>query len=427
MIKKNEIDESKYFCILPWIHIHAWPNGKVFPCCMADSSIQFSSTTEDSVITMMNSDEFKKLRLNMVNEKPSLACKRCYDLEKHGIWSLRKSHNKVRGEDSYDLVKKTKKDGTIENFKFKYMDIRFSNICNMKCRTCGPECSSLHAQEYVEKKWTKDHLKIWFNMDKIVVNCNEDGKFMEKLKPYLKDVEEVYFAGGEALITPEHYELLDFWIEHGKYDVNITYTTNFSVFKYKKKNVLDYWSKFKTVKIYASLDANYQVAEYLRKGTVWSDIEKNIQTIKKKAPNVVFGLTPTISIWNVHNFPDLFEEWLAKDYIKLDSELRINLLTHPWWGNINILPYFYKQQVAEKWRKLHDDPKYPREVHNAFGVVLNALEADKSAKNVQSNPDGLKEFFEENKKTDEIRGESLFQVIPELKDVYKWTLANSSK
>lgn len=421
------VQSGKHFCILPWIHFHSWPNGKVFPCCMADSSIQFSSTTEPTVLEMMNSSEFKKLRNNMLKDLPSAACQRCYDVEKHGTWSLRKSHNMVRGESNLDAVKATKKDGSLKEFQLKYMDLRFSNICNMKCRSCGPECSSLHAQEYAEKKWTKEHLKIYFNMDKIVVNANEDGSFMEKLKPHLADVEEVYFAGGESLITPEHYELLDHWIKLEKTDIDITYTTNFSVFKFKNKNVLNYWHQFNSVKIYASLDANYGVAEYLRKGTVWKDIEDNIAMIKSKVPHVIFCLTPTISIWNVHNFPDLYNDWVSKGFIDYNTEVRLNLLTNPWWANVNILPPFYKLKIAEKYRKFKGNENLPRSTRNAFATVLNALEADKSEKNISSNPNGLKEFFDDNFQTDKIRNEKLFDVIPELKEVFEWTQLNLSK
>ena len=40
----------------------------------------------------------------------------------------------------------------------RYMDIRFSNIRNMKCRTCGPELSSQWATEYVADLYGKHEL-----------------------------------------------------------------------------------------------------------------------------------------------------------------------------------------------------------------------------------------------------------------------------
>jgi hypothetical protein len=130
----------------------------------------------------------------------------------------------------------TSDDGTISDFKMKYMDLRFSNMCNMKCRSCGPGCSSLWAQEFMDERGA-EVFDQYFKTKKIVINKAEEVGFMNKLKPYLKDVTEVYFAGGEIIITPEHYECLDYWIENGLNEqIELTYTTNFSSLKYKATN-----------------------------------------------------------------------------------------------------------------------------------------------------------------------------------------------
>jgi hypothetical protein len=107
---------------------------------------------------------------------------------------------------------------------------------------------------------------------------------MAKLKPHLKDVTEVYFAGGEIIITPEHYECLDYWIENGLTDqVELTYTTNFSSLKYKKNvDLIEYWKKFPKLKIWASLDAHGKVAECIRKGTDGSVLKQTFVLSKNR-------------------------------------------------------------------------------------------------------------------------------------------------
>ena len=137
------VKNGKHFCVLPWIHFHAWPDSKVMPCCVADSSMPVSNINKDeSIIQMMNSSDYKKMRLAMLNDEPVEACKRCYDLELMGTWTMRQSHNKRRGLEYVDLIDTTTRpDGSLTEFKMKYMDIRFSNICNMKCRSCGPDFS----------------------------------------------------------------------------------------------------------------------------------------------------------------------------------------------------------------------------------------------------------------------------------------------
>jgi hypothetical protein len=415
----ESILETKHFCILPWVHFHALPNKKVLPCCMANSDLPVSNTDSKSILHMMNTEEYKKLRLNMLNDQPSDPCQRCYEVEKLGTWSMRQSNNAVRGKDNLNLVKSTKLDGTIDKFKLKYLDIRWSNICNFKCRSCGPEFSSLHAKEFIDKKEGKAVLKKTFRMEEIVVSNNKDGTFFEKMEPYLHHVEEVYFAGGESLITPEHYQLLDFWIENNLTDIKLTYTTNFSVFKYKDKNVIDYWKKFKNVEIFASLDGMGSVAEYMRSGTVWSEIEENIKMVKAKTPHVQFHITPTISIWNVHQFPEFYEYMVDKQYIDptIDGGLRLNVLTHPWYANISILPYYYRKKLINKWRRIRSNGNYDRSVRNAFAVCLEAFKSKQT-----TSIEGLEKFFETEFATDNMRGESLFKSIPELKEVYEWML-----
>ena len=108
--------------------------------------------------------------------------------------------------DNIDLIEATNIDGSIDEFKLKYMDIRFSNLCNFKCRSCGPGCSNLHGEEKLQM--IEEHVFITrFGNEndkkaKTLISNNEGGTFMDKLRPYLDDVEECYFAGGEILVTP---------------------------------------------------------------------------------------------------------------------------------------------------------------------------------------------------------------------------------
>jgi hypothetical protein len=411
MTVSKDILKKKNFCSLPWIHFHAWPDGKVFPCCVANSNKPISSTASESIIKMVNSDEFKQLRLNMLNDQPSDICQRCYDLEALGAWSLRKSYLK---QQYLPLIEATKEDGSIDHFKMLYMDIRWSNICNMKCRSCGPSCSSLWAQEFKERHG-EAVLKNNFGLSKILVSNNEEDKFWNKLNPYLNDVEDVYFAGGEALITPEHYRILDHWLTTGKTDVRLSYTTNFSVFKYKDKNVLDYWKKFPNLEICASLDANQGLGEYLRKGTIWNEIEENAFMIKREVPHAKFCITPTISLWNAHQFPKFHQEWIDKGLLSKNDNTRINILTQPHYCSLLVAPKFYKEKLAELYRPIAEDRSYSMSIRNGYKTILTALESGTEDKTA------LKEFYHFNKKLDDHRNENLLEVIPELKEVYEWT------
>lgn len=411
------VKHGKHFCVLPWVHFHAWPDKRVLPCCVADSNMPVADLKDDqSILDMMNSSDYKKLRVAMMNDEPVEACKRCYDLELMGTWTMRQSHNKRKGLDYADYItENTNEDGSLKDFQMKYMDIRFSNLCNMKCRSCGPGCSSQWAQEFMDERGPEIYEQ-YFKTRKIVVNNNDDQKFMTKLKPYLKDVTEVYFAGGEIIITPEHYECLDYWIENGlNNEVELTYTTNFSSLKYKKGvDLIEYWKKFPKLKIWASLDAHGKVAECIRSGTDWKRIEANIRTVKEQVPHAEFQITPTISMWNVFTFPDFFDYMIEQGFIDTKSSPRFNLATNPWYANIMILPSHVKRRLAETYRAYQNKYKDNIEIHNGFKMIIyNLTQGDE-------NKGGVLEFIQFNEELDKFRHEKLEDIVPDLKEVFDW-------
>lgn len=414
----NLVKNGKHFCVLPWVHFHAWPDKKVLPCCVADSDMPVGKIVENqSILDMMNSEEYKKMRLAMLNDEPVPACKRCYDLELMGTWTMRQSHNRRKGPEYVEMItNNTNSDGSLKDFQMKYMDIRFSNLCNMKCRSCGPSCSSQRAQEFMEQRGAETYQQ-YFKTNKIVVNNNDDQKFMTKLKPYLKDVTEVYFAGGEIIITPEHYECLDYWIENDLTEqVELTYTTNFSTLRYKKDvDLISYWQKFPKLKIWASLDAHGKVAECIRKGTDWKRIISNIRTLKEQVPHAEFQITPTISIWNVFTFPHFFEYMINEGFIDTKSSPRFNLATNPWYANIMILPEYARKNLIELYTEHQDRYKDNIHIYNGFKMIIYTLDMG------NENKGGIQEFFEFNRDLDNLRSEKLEDLVPELYELSQWS------
>jgi len=420
IVVKNLVENGKHFCVLPWVHFHAWPDKRVMPCCVADSDLPTSEIRNDeSIIQMMNTDKYNDLRKKMMRDEAVPECKRCYDLETMGEWTMRQSHNRRKGLDYVDYIADvTNDDGSLKEFQMKYMDIRFSNICNMKCRSCGPSCSSLWSQEFLEQRG-KEVFEEYFpkSNGKIVINNNDDMTLMAKLKPYLDDVTEVYFAGGEIIITQEHYECLDYWIENDLTDqVELTYTTNFSTLKYKKNiNLIEYWKKFPQLKIWASLDAHGDVAECIRSGTDWEKVVRNIREVKEQVPHASFQITPTISIWNIFDFPDFWDYMVDNDFIDVDfSAPRFNLATNPWYANVMILPHSVKRRLAELYRVYQERHKDNVDIYNGFKMIIYNLTVG------DENKGGILEFKKFNDELDQYRDEKFEDIVPEMKEVYEW-------
>ena len=217
---------------------------------------------------------------------------------------------------------------------------RFSNLCNFRCRTCGPLFSSNWYQDYESLHGSKpDHSK--------VITANLPVEECLKHIPY---VEQIYFAGGEPLMMAAHWEIIEELIKQGRTDVKLIYNTNFSQLKYKQLSILDMWKEFDSVSIGASLDGSGIRGEYIRKETVWKDIESNREQMLRVCPDVDFYISCTLSILNSYHMPDFHREWINKGLIKA-QDFNVNILMNPPHYRIDNLPDRNKQQVIQKYNE----------------------------------------------------------------------------
>ena len=403
---KPALKDNGAFCILPWIHMHIWPNGSVYPCCMSDTSQSLGNINDMPIDEVINSEEFKTLRKQMLNgEKPDM-CTRCFELEDTAdTWTLRKSSLETF-KDYINLAELTHEDGTIDDFKMRYMDIRFSNLCNFKCRTCGPELSS---------KWYEDQIKMFPGYERPkFIDVNSADDFMGTLQSHLDTVEEVYFAGGEVLITPQHYEVLDYWLENNRDDVRLRYTTNFSNLRHKQKSMFDYWKLFKDVRVAASLDTFGSRAEYSRSGTDWNLIVANRKEMIEKCPDTYFEITPTISVFSVYKLFEFHKTWVEEGLLDINN-IRINILTHPRYFSITILPKELKDEIAT----IYSEYVAWLKENNAWAHIIKDVEGIVEHMHSQDNTDLIPDFKKHILTIDNVRNEQFTETYPEFKSLWK--------
>ena len=407
----QKLKNSKYFCLMPWMHFHSWPNGDVFPCCMADPSQKFGNTHKSSIKEIINSEEFKQLRSNMLSDQPSPACKRCYELEQSAdVYTLRKNSLMSFGDEHFErAVKSTDAKGELREFKMAYLDIRFSNLCNFKCRTCGPIFSSAWAEE--EDRFSLTGRKT------PILSLLDNPNFWTEFEPMLAHVEEVYFAGGESLISPEHYRILDYWLEQKMQHVRLRYTTNFSHFKFKSKNLLEYWKEFSNIRVAASLDADGSRGEYVRKGTNWDIIVSNRREMIEKCPHVYFEITPTVSAYTCLNLPDFHRAWIEEGLLE-PANIRINYLLDPVEMRAQILPQNIKEKIKDRYS---EHIAYLERLEKEKGLNLSQTKHDfNEVVNFVFKQDltrHLPDFMKQNRRLDERRNEDFFKIFPELSEL----------
>lgn len=337
MNKEYHLNESKSFCMLPWTHIHSTPSGVASACCISSSchtAVGMGNTKEQSLIDCVNSPKMNSLRKDMIAGVLNAECSQCHIHEKTGVSSSRTVMNKVLGEFYDEVINNTNMDGSLKEFKMRYFDIRFSNICNFKCRTCGAGYSSQWEQE--DLKNNVSHARIYPK--------NNKPELVNEILTHVPNIKIAYFAGGEPLITEEHYVILEEMIKTGAAkDIKLRYNTNTSNLRFKDKDLLSMWKHFnKGVAVDASIDHYGDRAEYIRHGTDWSVVENNIK-ILRSLPFVNFRINTVLSVFNILTIGDFYEYLIRNNlYFPKDQGYTIYPMSSPNYLSCHILPPDYK-------------------------------------------------------------------------------------
>jgi len=404
--QKNSMSKNT-ICAVPWMHLNFEPNGKVVPCCLTSHHNYFAGDlNKQSIDEIWNSSNMKKLRREfLAGEEPEI-CSTCFDRERVTGESGRIYHNREFKNVIKIIPEITEPDGTCTKMELKYWDFRFSNLCNLKCRSCGPRYSSAWVPDAKKLGYT-DQEKVW-NIEAV-----DDKTNFDFLKDQVQHVQKVYFAGGEPLMMPEHWQTLDLLVENKRFDVKISYNTNASILSYGKKNALDYWKQWEPnkIEVWPSIDEIGERAELIRSGTVWPKVEENLKALAA-LENIIVRPGMTIGAWNVRRLPVIINRLIELGVVCSRHNYQnffINLLEHPTHYHVHILPDDYRQETIAELKAFIEEhnTKYNTTIDHIFTHIIHELEKphDKNA---------AKRFIETTKSVDGVRNENLFEVIPEM-------------
>lgn len=338
MSKKCNFNKA---CVLPFSHFNAYPMGDARACTMSEI-IKDINLNEMSIDEAFNSEEYKKLRRDMLNGVENDICKVCYNMESRNSESYRQKANKEykdsNGWEIKDLVKGIKKDGELKP-NFIKLDIRPSNICNFKCRTC----SSQYSTRWIEEE--RDYnISVGLDFDENKYKTAE--KSFGISNESIVNLQEIYIAGGESLYMTEMYKFIEN-IENKKL-ITLNIHTNFSLLKFKKYDVFELLKEFGMVNFFISCDGIGEIGEYIRTGFNWETFCKNVETLlvlENNTNNFCHNFHFTASILNVFHFFEFLEEMKKRKYINDDSQVQFYPVRWPTY--LNSVNFNLKKEIID--------------------------------------------------------------------------------
>ncbi len=67
--QKKLLIDSDTFCMMPWLHLHAFPDGRAYPCCFALDKYPVGDLNKDSMEIVFNGKDMRQMRSNMLNKQ----------------------------------------------------------------------------------------------------------------------------------------------------------------------------------------------------------------------------------------------------------------------------------------------------------------------------------------------------------------------
>jgi len=474
-IRKKLVD-SETFCFYPFLELSVNPSGYVKPCCYYDGflykdvndinhkvpnynnvlNIQQNGTTLEDV---WYSDNMKLVRKQMYEgtEKDYTPCEIC---KRDGQSSMR-----VRSINTYKNDRKVLelvKASIEENFHVESLpqrlELKPSNLCNLKCVMCNSYDSSQIAKEltdlskkydgitveagrllsakHVVKKFYTPHnkniiaphdqhiIKIKLEnsfSDTAITDYSDNEKLWETFCKIVPNLETLSFAGGEPTLMPFVERALDYCVESG-HAKHITVFCSTNVTNVNKK-LLELIPQFELFEVICSIDGYQKVQEYARFPSKWPQIEKNYKALKQLMvhSNVKILLNITVTALNVYNLDELLNwvEEQSQEYPYFQQwPYNLNILSYPEHQQASMLPRHIKDEAISRLEKYKHTSNILKEfpgLDSKIDLVINELRKHNTSE-VAAN---LELFSESIRALDEHRGIDINSYIPALAGVYK--------
>lgn len=360
------------FCLAPYITTDLDQDGSVLTCYRGKTRL--GNWKEQPFEESFNGKKIQDIRKDLILGIENKNCVSCYNAEKKGSVSPRMNFFfdyvngwiTTPGVDMFDKIKRNFKKGDIEDIA--RIEIRPSSLCNQRCMHCGPHSST----KWIETLANEENYRIYEKNDGILRNgmgpidhkelrwdnivayykgsLTSDTKYKDDIMHLLDSSSIVNFTGGEPLLTPEHAEYLDYFVNKTGSSANkvLEYSTNLNI-----KNIeryFDYWQEFKTVTFRISIDSCFDTYNYFRTFGNIELIKENLKKLTefnnqckqdKKAKIKIFA-SITFNFFSALRWREIAQNW--SDYgLSFHASL---ILDHP--VSVKYLPHDLSQRALSE-------------------------------------------------------------------------------
>lgn len=363
-------------CLASWFQLRNSSDNILKCCCQLEAhQTNFKSDSEIAIDVdniEPNNEYLMYVRKNLTNGIKLNECSKCWHSESAGIKSLRQQLNDMftgtreLNQSWFHSYIKNKSD--YHQDLLLSADLSILNLCNYSCAMCVP-----HASSKIYSIWKKnlenEFVKLQLDKDPDLLD-NVKQNFMSGINYRLlqtmfdNSVRYLKILGGEPLMDEKLLKMLDDYKHRDKCHLHFVTNGSYSLVEVAKR-----FSDYKNITFNVSIDGVEEVQEYIRRGSNWNTVEKNVLEFGNK--NITVHCTvQALNFVHLHKLAS----WCQQHNLKLS----LGILEDPLYMKLDLLPeYLIKQGIQKMLPHVNcliteeQDTGTQRQIFNFEKLILN--------------------------------------------------------
>ena len=353
--------KHQHLCSKPFnnAQIRMDPNmGKISvnPCC---------NYREPEQKLLSVDQQFASLRDDIVNGIKNTNCETCYNVEKFNDYSERIREMMPWSESQINEWLTT---GKTRDFSF---GIKFSNFCNLACRSCDSSLSSTYA--------TLTNKPVASIESTDISQTSEWNNILDFTKILSDQYEMIHIGliGGETMVQKGASQYIEYLASLEKVNnIVLRITSNFTTID---QTLLQHMNKFRRVDLTASIDSAGENYHYVRWPAQFKKIQNNLaeyQKIRDQSQTIT-----TLTIASVFGLNNIFyiKEYLdfLQDQLTQCPDIMINVLhlSTPIEQSIENLPVQYRPMLQSYVQQALQHPVLTHPNAKSMQIFLQGVES----------------------------------------------------
>lgn len=381
-----------------------------------------------------NTDQKRQERRDMLDGKKPDGCSYCWRIEATGNLSDRhyRSGEPWAAEAYTDI---TTKDPAAWDVVPSYVEVNFSNVCNLRCSYCSPQFSSAWQKEINEHgaypTSNKHNDPSYFSGERRIIPNREHNPYVEAFWRWWPDLypklKHFRMTGGEPMLDRNTYRVFDYVIDNPKPDLHLNVTSNFSqtpeVFdRYMKSvNAITEQDCVEHFMQFVSVDAYGDRAEYIRDGLSFLPMAHNAQRYLGSPHRKSLTFIITMNNMNIGGLQDLLTMILQLRLLNNFDRQMIwfdtPILRQPAWQCLDIMPeaYAWKLQMIVNWMREHSEkPDMPFQGFKDYEIQRLQRVVDWMREHNREDKGAQADFYRFFKEHDRRRKTDFEKTFPEM-------------